>query len=444
MRGYLVVHPGRASISPIGKPLYNKKIALSLLSPQVFHRRENSMTTAAEKNHPEPANNPSSNVALPQPANSPKAPSKPKFHPYPWWSPRFWHGMKFGDWMKLCARHQFRINPIRWPMAVLIEMITPFNSIMGYAQSAIYGKRIAAAKIEKPPVFILGHWRSGTTYLHELLALDQRFVTPSTYQCFAPHHFLLTEWLIAKYFGFLMPKQRPMDNMAMGWDRPQEDEFALLTLGAPTPYLRMAFPNDPPPHEEMFDMEGVAPRDREKFESTLRYFVQLLTFRTGKQLLLKSPPHTGRIETLARLFPGAKFIHITRNPYNLFSSTVRLWQSLDEVQSLQWANNKGLEEYVLRCFTRMYDGFNKQRSQLDPSQIVDIKYEDLVQNPLAEIERVYADLGFENFGTLGESLASYGREQKDYQTNKHPLDAATKAKIYERWGDYFRRFGYEA
>ena len=186
---------------------------------------------------------------------------KQKFHAYPFWSPRFWHGMRFGDWMRLCIEHRFRIHPIRWPMAFLISLITPFNSVMGRIQRWRYGTQIDATPIDPPPVFILGHWRSGTTYLHELLYLDDRFVTPTTYQCFAPLHFLLTEWWMVRLGGWLLPRHRPMDNVLAGWDRPQEDEFALIELDSPTPYFRMAFPNDPPPHMELLDMEGVAPDD---------------------------------------------------------------------------------------------------------------------------------------------------------------------------------------
>lgn len=370
-------------------------------------------------------------------------PKKPaKFHTYPFWSPRFWHGLRFGDWLKLAAAHQFRFHPIRWPMAFLITLITPFNTIMGWGQRLKYGKRIDATPIEQPPVFIIGHWRSGTTFLHELLDLDERFTTPTTYQCFAPRHFLMTEWLVAHYLGFLMPKQRPMDNMAMGWNHPQEDEFALLSLGVPTPYLRMAFPNDPPPYMEFLDMEGVAPQDLQKFEAALVEFVRLLTFRTRKQVLLKSPPHTGRIATLARLFPGAKFIHIVRSPYALFPSTVRLWKSLDEVQGLQMPRGKGLEEYVFECLSRMYAGFEKQRQEIDPAHICDLKYEDFVQRPLEEMERVYRHLGLGDFQEARPRIAAYLDQQKNYQTNKHELDDATQARIRQRWGAYIERYGY--
>lgn len=366
----------------------------------------------------------------------------PKFHPYPFWSPRFWHGLRFGEWISLCVRHRFRIHPIRWPMAFLITLITPFNSVMAAVQRLRFGKQIDATEIKQPPVFILGHWRSGTTYLHELLELDSRFATPTTYQCFAPRHFLLTEWMMRTFGGWLLPRHRPMDNVIAGWTRPQEDEFALLTLAAPTPYERMAFPNDPPPHMEFLSMEGCDPADLKKFESGLEGFVRILTYATGKRVLLKSPPHTGRIAFLSRLFPGAKFIHIVRDPYALFPSTVRLWKSLDEVQGLQMPRGKGLEEYVYECLIRMYRGFEKQRPEVDSKNICDLRYEDLVQNPVAEVQRVYQELGLEDFEALRPALEAYVGKQKAYKPNKHELDEEMKAEIRQRWGEYFERYGY--
>jgi len=311
-------------------------------------------------------------------------------------------------------------------------------------QQAAYGKRIDATRIEEPPVFIIGHWRSGTTFLHELMYLDQRFASPNTYQCFAPHHFLLTEGIMLKFGWWLLPRHRPMDNMEAGFDRPQEDEFALLTLGAPTPYFRMAFPNHPPPYMEFLDMEGVDPADLKKFEDSLRHFVQLLTFQMGKQVLLKSPPHTGRVEVLSKMFPGAKFIHITRNPYSLYSSTVRLWKSLDDVQGLHWPPRPvELEEYVFQCLERMYRGFEKQRKNLPAENIYDIRYEDLVKDPPAKLAEVYEKLNLGDFGPVRPKVEAHVAAQKNYKTNKHELDDELKRTIRERWALYFERYGYE-
>src|SRR6476620_7597249 len=99
------------------------------------------------------------------------APKKQKFHAYPFWSPRFWHGMTFGEWMKFWAKNHFRSHPLRFPMAFLISCVTPFNSVMGWVQDLFYGKKINETELVAPPVFIIGHWRSGTTFLHELMFL---------------------------------------------------------------------------------------------------------------------------------------------------------------------------------------------------------------------------------------------------------------------------------
>src|SRR6185369_13473848 len=68
-------------------------------------------------------------LRMTQPSTKPpvKKPA-PKFHPYPFWSPRFWHGLRFSEWIRLCVKHRFRFHPLRWPMAFLITLTTPFNS----------------------------------------------------------------------------------------------------------------------------------------------------------------------------------------------------------------------------------------------------------------------------------------------------------------------------
>lgn len=376
---------------------------------------------------------------------SPSSEAKKKFNPYPWWSPRFWHGMCFSDWIRLWGGHCFKAHPARFGMGLILTAYTPFNSLLAWIQQLRHGRKLAETKIERPPVFIIGHWRSGTTLLHELMFLDERFGSPNTYQCFAPHHFLSTEWIIPKLLSKILPKQRPMDNMEMGWDKPQEDEFALLTLGAPTPYLRMAFPNDPPPYDEFLDMDGVAPADLARFERLLLHFVTMLTYHSGgKQILLKSPPHTGRVAVLAKLFPGAKFVHISRNPYSLFSSTERLWDALDEAQGFTYPKDRdgSRREYVFHCLERMYKGFESQRSQLEPNQICDIQYERLVADPTAELARVYQELELGDFEAVRPRIVETLAARKDYRPNVHQLDDELKATIRRRWADYFERYGY--
>ena len=200
--------------------------------------------------------------------------------------------------------------------------------------------------IREAPLFIVGHWRTGTTLLHELLILDPRHTFPTTFQCLVPHHWLLTERVFPRLFWFLMPSHRPMDNMETGWNRPQEDEFALAVLGQPSPYLTIAFPNHPPQDQEAFDLERLSPHARAAWKRGFLHFLRGLTFKDPRRLVLKSPTHSFRIKTLLELFPDARFVHIVRDPHVVFSSTVNLWKSLYRNHGLQTPTFAGLEEYV--------------------------------------------------------------------------------------------------
>ena len=177
-----------------------------------------------------------------QPELPPGVPTdRSTFNAFPFWCPRFWAGMRMGHWLGMLRRNGFRIHPSRLPWVLTTTAVSPFNTGMYWLQEAIYGRRIRATKPVAPPVFILGHWRTGTTFLHEMLWHDERFSSPSNYQVYATNHFLLTESISQKYLKFLLPGKRPMDNVTLKWESPQEDEWARITMGLPSPYQRVAF-----------------------------------------------------------------------------------------------------------------------------------------------------------------------------------------------------------
>ena len=364
----------------------------------------------------------------------------PKFHPYPFWTPRFWNGMRSRDWWRLVSRHRFDIHPTRWGMFCAVTGCTLVNSSLCRLQNLLYGRRMAATTVHESPVFIIGHWRSGTTYLHELLSLDPRFVSPTTYQCFVPHHFLISQWILSRVLW--IPARRPMDNVRLGWNQPQEDEFALCIMGVPSPYARLAFPNHPAEYLEYLDMVGVGEADLQQWKHALLRFTRLLSFRSNKRLLLKSPTHTGRMKVLLELFPHAKFLHIVRDPFTLIPSTVRLWQSLETVQALQRPRFEQLVEYVFEAFQRMYRGFDAAQGLVAPSQLHTVQYERLVDDPLGEVAKIYERLELGDLDAVRSSLDEYIRSAKQYQTNQYPLPTVVRDEIARRCGDYIQRYGY--
>ena len=356
--------------------------------------------------------------------------------------PRFWHGMRLSSWVQLLARHRFAIAPTRLPTALSITALSTFNSTMRLLQEALHGRRASATEIEVEPVFVLGHWRSGTTMLHEMLVLDERHNSPTTYQCFAPNHFLVTEWIVTRCFAFVLPQQRPMDNMPAGWNLPQEDEFALCNLGVPSPYLDMAFPNQSSRYLGYFDLNNLSEIELTHWKEALVWFLRRLTYHDPRRIVLKSPLHTARIKTILDVFPKARFVHIVRDPHDVYPSTIRLWRSLHHLQGLQIAHGRDLQEYVLGSFERMYERFEKDRDLISPESLYEVRFEDLVRDPLAHLRNVYKKLDLGDFECVLPRVEAYLDGVKGYRSKEYQLEPTVRQLIDQRWGSYTRRYGY--
>ena len=376
-------------------------------------------------------------------ASTAKDSTAPRAHRYPWWSPRFWHGMPLGVWLPLVAEHRARASLSRWGLMATVTAVAAFNSVAEPLAEARFRRKIRQRPDTEPPLFIIGHWRSGTTLLHELLMLDDRFCCPTTYECFVPGHFLLTEDVLTTALRWIIPTKRPMDDVAAGWDRPQEDEFALVNLGAPSPYRRMAFPVTSPRRPEALDLRGLPPAELERWRRALRRFLDRLAVRDPRRPVLKSPPHTARVGVLAEMFPGARFLHIVRDPFVVFSSTVRLWQSLHDVQSMQVDRGAGLEDYVFAAFDEMYAAFDRDRGALPDGSLHELRYEDLVADPVGRLAAAYDRLGLGGFDRVRPAVEEQARAMKRYRTASYRHDPRIVAEISRRWRPFIERYGYD-
>jgi omega-hydroxy-beta-dihydromenaquinone-9 sulfotransferase len=357
-------------------------------------------------------------------------------------SPPLWFGCDAFAWAKLLARHHFAVHRSRWPVAALVSAVSLGHTALRFAQAAAYGRRIARTPIPHAPVFVLGHWRTGTTLLHELLARDPRHAFPTTYDCFVPGHFLLTRSRLPRW---LMPIRRPMDAVAAGWDRPQEDEFALCLLGQPSPYERIAFPNRPAAGAGALDLRGLSPAARRRWKTTFYRLVQALTLaNAGRRLVLKSPPHTARIPVLLELFPDARFVHIVRDPYDVYPSTLNLWRFLYGAHGLQKPAWEQLPEFILDTFVRMNLRFEEGKRLIPPGRLHELRYEELVRDPVGQVEAIYRALGLGDFAPARPHVEAYLAGVKGYEANRHVLTPAERRAVSERWGDIIRRSGYAA
>ncbi len=141
-----------------------------------------------------------------------------------------------GAWRQLRRNWRLRPSPmLLWQTWVPGSLL----STVGSLQQAVSRELLAKSNFHDA-VVVLGYWRSGTTLLHELLCLDTRYTYPTTHACMNPHHFLLTEESALARGG--ASTHRPMDEMEVRASSPQEDEFALLSLGARSPYEALLIP----------------------------------------------------------------------------------------------------------------------------------------------------------------------------------------------------------
>lgn len=358
------------------------------------------------------------------------------------WAPRIWEGCNFPAWLKLLVNGRFEVSPSHLYMVPIITAVSTGHTLIRFFEEMFFRHAVQRTRITEPPIFILGHWRSGTTLLHELLILDSRHAFPTTYQCLEPNHFILTERILTRLLGWLLPSRRPMDNMAAGWDRPQEDEFALCMLGQYSPYRTIAFPNRGPIDQDYLDLNRLTFNQRRRWKRALMGFLQKVTYKNPKRLVLKSPTHTARIPVLLDMFPQARFVHITRNPYVIFPSTVNLWKSLYRKHGLQNPTFAGLEEHVFATFVRMYERFEEGRRLVPHGHFHELKYEDLVRDPMGELEKTYRVLGLGQFDDVRPRVQEYLDKTKGYETNKYELAPELKMEIGRRWGPIFQKFGY--
>jgi hypothetical protein len=357
----------------------------------------------------------------------------------------FWHGMCAGGWFRLLKRNRFRISPACVPQVVSVSLLAPLQSLLRRVSEARYRRQVEKYEIDQPPVFIIGHWRTGTTYLHDLLSCDPAFGYPTTYECFMPNHFLLTESVARLGFGLFLPKTRPQDNVAVGVDKPQEDEFALCNMGLPSPLLTFALARGGPADMAYLDLREVGETERRQWKEGFLWFIRRVAFRQNKRLILKSPTHTARLRTLIELFPDARFIYLARNPLSVFPSTMHLWKAMNSTQGLQNPayDDPWLEDFVLDTFMHMYRRYEEDRDLIPSGQLAEIRYEDLVADPKGVLRGLYKQLDLGDFARAENGVDAHLDRTRDYRTNEYALTQEQQRRVQERWGDYFESFGYD-
>ena len=316
----------------------------------------------------------------------------------------------------------------------------------GIAQSILYriqhkSHEEALAKVIPPaPIFVLGFWRSGTTLLHELLCCDSRFGFPTTYACLNPAHFLISErWVRTPDERQV---RRPMDDLRYSWSSPQEDEFALLALGAPSVYEALLVPSLMSNVRLLLDLQARPISDQERWSAVFDYFLKLLTLQQGRTMVLKSPSHGYKMGILQCKFPDARFVIIERNPYEVFASNLKLWQTLTDQYGLEHCTVDRLERFALEAYVLHEKAISGGVDRAAPGSVAKVRYEDLVRDPMGEVSRLYTMLGLGDFALVAERMKAYLQKASGHLRNRFRLSLGQKERVDRAWGAIIEQKGY--
>jgi hypothetical protein len=334
-----------------------------------------------------------------------------------------------GAWRQLRRNWRLRPSPL-----LLWQTLVPGTmfSAMTRLQETVSREQLAQANYRNA-VVVLGYWRSGTTLLHELLCIDDRYTFPTTHACMNPHHFLLTEASALARGG--SSAQRPMDEMEVRSGSPQEDEFALLSLGARSPYEALLVPEILPEALKLTDPRDLSPMDEKRWRETfLSFFAGVSARGMGRPVILKSPTHGFRVATLRELLPDARYILIVRDPLTSFESVVRMWRKMFELYAIKpIPPDDEIRATVLADRLRFEAKLASTTTSLPATRFMTITYESLIANPAEVIEQIYANLELGDFDIVREAIRAEAKRRSGYQAKGELPSDAWRQRITSEW-----------
>jgi len=346
-------------------------------------------------------------------------------------------------WLRLIADNG-GVPPRYWGKLARVLSISAVTAPLRIAERVCYGpSRMARVAIDPSPLYVQGYGRSGTTHLLNLLAQDPGLGFVSTFQAIAAPMFLVGRGWFERLVVRSMPATRPMDNMALSLDRPQEEDVAVANTSHLSWVHHLTFPGRWREHLEKFATMRLTDAEMAQWEGAYLDVLRKATLAAGgRRLVLKSPTNLGRTARLLRLFPDAKFIHIVRNPYAVYRSTKHMYRTLLPLFQLDDVEPEELTRTIIDSYAMMMRQYMKDRDSIPQGHLAEVRFEDLERDPMAELERVYAELALPGWAQAREPIADYLQSLSGYRKNPHQFDQETIDRVDREWGFAVKAWGY--
>lgn len=345
-------------------------------------------------------------------------------------------------WARLILQNRGVARPY-WGKLARILAVTAMAAPLRLAEGLLYSRQLARVSIDPSPLFILGFARSGTTHLQNLMTRDPGYGYLNAFQMVLPTFSLVGRGWLKRLMEKGMGEQtRPMDEVKISMDAPQEEEVALANSSHRSFVHQLSFPQQGRRLFEKYVLMGADPDGERLTEKELRRWdrewlrvLRKMTLHAGgRRLLLRSTTHTGRVDHLLRLFPEAKFVHIVRNPYHVYPSFMHLYRTMLPLYQLDDYDWPEVEEFLLtELYPRTMRKYLADRDLIPDGRLAEVRYEDLERNPLSELERLYAALGLPGWEEARPHVDAYLRTLSGYRKNDFRSDRTIIDRVNGHW-----------
>ncbi len=288
-------------------------------------------------------------------------------------------------------------NPSRggWSRSLLLRWQSHW-----FDRSLALQRQLPLNPLSHDPVFILGLWRSGTTYLHNLLSSCPGVSYPATWQCMNPASFRLQSPHSSR-----ISVKRPMDGLAIDSMSPQEDEFALLALGVPSVYRGFFDPRRLMELTPWLDPNAWGGERPAGWIDSWRQFLAGVSDGRCERLVLKSPNHSFRIKALAETFPHASYVWLVRDPGETFHSNRKMWCSMFDRYAFWPTNDSILDEFLGRAFAYAAESLQHATTLLPRERLGVVRFDQLTGMTLETLEALNHRLLLGNWSAMRPALA---------------------------------------
>lgn len=301
----------------------------------------------------------------------------------------------------------------------------------------LFERRIQHHVLMEDPIFVLGHWRSGTSHLQQVLSEDPAHVSLNLFQMLNPDHFLWTErWLLPflnrliKLFGIRYAFQRrALDLRLCG-----ELDTALCSIGSTQGYTwGHLFPKKYRSWMNTRLFEASSVQELSDYD----YLIRKLSYKSrNKRVVVKSPGDTARISALLKLYPKAKFVYISRSSYATYGSTCYLWSAIQRENSLHLLSAFEISTHVIWTLPKLMKAYEDMKSQIPTENRCEINFEDLHAHPDETMRSVYDRLSIGTYPVA--EFKTFFAKNRTHRPETYVNDEQFILTLKNAWGNYYK------